>query len=197
MDSIFDLNRRLFLLINGLYHSDLTDVAMFVVTQFGSGLVMAALIGVPLFFYDRENFLRRFIVIILAVSLGGAAAKIIKNFVSYPRPVGDLMGLVATGTAKVNLFIEDPRYHSFPSGHTQLAFGAAVALSWYHRGWYTIPLFLLAFLVGFSRIYLGVHFPLDVVFGAIIGCIVSILICWGSKRVMSKFFGGDVKNRDV
>jgi undecaprenyl-diphosphatase len=196
MESVFDLNRELFLLLNGMYHSDITDVAMFVITQFGSGLAMAALIGVPLFYYDRENFLRRFIVIVLAVSLGGAVVELIKDSASLSRPVSDLMGLIATGSAKVHLFIEDPRHNSFPSGHTQLAFGAVVALSWYHRGWYTIPLFILAFLVGFSRIYLGVHFPLDVLCGAIIGTVVSILFCWGLELIMTTFFEGDAKQGD-
>ncbi|MBN1574374.1 MAG: phosphatase PAP2 family protein [Deltaproteobacteria bacterium] len=171
-----------------MYHSDLTDASMFVITQFGAGLATAALIGVPLFFYDKENFLRRFFVIVLAVLLGGAVVEIIKDCISCPRPVVDLMGLIATGTVKVNLFIEDPRHLSFPSGHTQLAFGAAVALIWYHRGWYTAPLFVLAALVGFSRIYLGVHFPLDVICGALIGIIISIIVCWGVDKIISRFF---------
>ena len=179
--------------MNGMYHSDLTDVAMFVVTQFGAGLATAALIGVPLFLCDRENFVRRFVVIVIAVSLGGAVVELIKDYICYPRPADEMMGLIATGTVKVNLFIEDPRHLSFPSGHTQLAFGAVVATSWYHRGWYTIPLFILAALVGFSRIYLGVHFPLDVVCGALIGSVVSIVVCWGADKIISRFFGAGKK----
>jgi len=186
MEKLLDINKKLFFIINGAFHSGLTDAVMFVITQFGTGFVMAALIGVPLFFYDRENFVRRFLIIVLAVAFGGALVKILKNLVSYPRPIEALMGLIATGSVKVHVFIEDSRYHSFPSGHTQLAFGAVIALSWYHRGWFTLPLFLLATLVGISRIYLGVHFPLDVIAGAFLGGVVSVLVCWGGDRIFSR-----------
>jgi undecaprenyl-diphosphatase len=186
MENLLDINRKLFLIINGTFHSSLTDSVMFVITQFGTGLVMAALIGVPLFFYDRENFVRRFLIIVIAVAFGGVLVIIIKDLVSYPRPINDLMGLIATGSVKVHVFIEDSRHNSFPSGHTQLAFGAVIALSWYHRGWFTIPLFLLATLVGISRVYLGVHFPLDVIAGAFLGGVASVLICWGGDRIFSR-----------
>src|SRR5208337_229475 len=60
---------------------------------------------------------------------------------------------------------------SFPSGHTELAFSGAYILSKYYRK-YTVALYALSFLVAFSRIYLGLHFPLDTLIGAINGIIV-------------------------
>lgn len=59
---------------------------------------------------------------------------------------------------------------SFPSGHTSLAFATATSISLAYPKWYVIaPSFIWASTVGYSRMHLGVHYPSDVVAGAIIG----------------------------
>lgn len=59
---------------------------------------------------------------------------------------------------------------SFPSGHTSLAFATATSLSMTYPKWYVIaPSFVWAGAVGYSRMHLGVHYPSDVLAGAIIG----------------------------
>jgi undecaprenyl-diphosphatase len=71
-----------------------------------------------------------------------------------------------------------PRTSSFPSGHSTSTFGAAVAVS---RMWpQTRALWwVLAVLVGYSRIYLGHHYPLDVVGGALLGIAVAFWVLGG------------------
>ncbi|WP_286896284.1 MULTISPECIES: phosphatase PAP2 family protein [Sphingobacterium] len=60
--------------------------------------------------------------------------------------------------------------YSFPSGHTSSAFATASALSRAYSKWYVVaPSLLWASSVGYSRIYLGVHFPSDVLAGAVLG----------------------------
>jgi membrane-associated phospholipid phosphatase len=75
-------------------------------------------------------------------------------------------------------FVKDPSIipldaagsYSFPSGHTSDAFATATSLSIAYPKWYIIaPSFLWASGVGYSRMYLGVHYPSDVVAGAIVG----------------------------
>ncbi|WP_188050369.1 phosphatase PAP2 family protein [Flavobacterium sp. GP15] len=59
---------------------------------------------------------------------------------------------------------------SFPSGHTSVAFATATSLSMEYPKWYIIaPSFAWASAVGYSRMHLGVHYPSDVLAGAIIG----------------------------
>jgi PAP2 superfamily len=59
---------------------------------------------------------------------------------------------------------------SFPSGHTSEAFSMATSLSIAYPKWYVIaPTFAFASLVGYSRLYLGVHYPSDVFAGAVVG----------------------------
>jgi len=64
---------------------------------------------------------------------------------------------------------------SFPSGHTQRAFSGSVILGSFYKK-YRIPLFALAVLVAISRIYIGVHYPLDTLAGAINGLLFGMIV---------------------
>jgi undecaprenyl-diphosphatase len=64
---------------------------------------------------------------------------------------------------------------SFPSGHTTAVFATFVSIALVVH-WLAVPILLLACIVGWSRIYLGVHYPADVVVGAFIGGITAIIV---------------------
>jgi undecaprenyl-diphosphatase len=65
-----------------------------------------------------------------------------------------------------------PHSGAFPSGHTATAFACATVLAWASPR-LRIPAFLLAAAIGCSRIYVGVHWPLDVLGGAVLGVLVA------------------------
>lgn len=72
--------------------------------------------------------------------------------------------------------------YSFPSNTTSLAFATATSLSIAVPKWYVIaPSFLYASAVGYSRLYLGVHYPSDVVGGAAVGVLSSYVTFWGRR----------------
>jgi len=74
--------------------------------------------------------------------------------------------------------------HSFPSGHTSSAFSLATAVTLCYPKWYVaVPAFAWAVTVGYSRMRLGVHFPTDVLVGAIIGSSCSIGSYYISRRL--------------
>jgi undecaprenyl-diphosphatase len=68
--------------------------------------------------------------------------------------------------------LEVPTTSSFPSGHSSSSFACALVLSRLAPR-LTVPLFALAALIGYSRVYVGVHYPLDVVAGALFGVLVA------------------------
>lgn len=86
---------------------------------------------------------------------------VIKKLLKRKRPF--------QGQVQINA-VYHPGDYSFPSGHTSSAFATATALSQVYRKWYVVaPAYLYAGSIGYSRMYLGVHYPSDVTVGALLG----------------------------
>jgi membrane-associated phospholipid phosphatase len=87
---------------------------------------------------------------------------VIKTIIRRPRPFNGRR-------IKINA-VYQPHSTSFPSGHSSSAFTTATALSQVYNKWYVIaPAYLYAGAIGYSRMYLGVHYPTDVAAGAVLG----------------------------
>ncbi|MBU9713758.1 phosphatase PAP2 family protein [Evansella tamaricis] len=80
----------------------------------------------------------------------------------------------------VNLSSSPLKDYSFPSGHTTAAFSIVIVFSMYSLA-LAILLLPLAVLIGFSRMYLGLHFPTDCIIGALIGTLSSVLVVYSSS----------------
>lgn len=93
---------------------------------------------------------------------------LLKNIVARTRPYEVLQSLTP--------LIEAQKDYSFPSGHTGSSFASAVVLFCGLPKRYGIPAVVLAALIGFSRLYVGVHYPTDVLCGALIGTGIALLI---------------------
>jgi undecaprenyl-diphosphatase len=68
--------------------------------------------------------------------------------------------------------VHAPHSAAFPSGHSATAFACATVLAWWDRR-LAVPAFVLAAAIAWSRVYVGVHWPLDVVGGAVLGVLVA------------------------
>lgn len=99
---------------------------------------------------------------------------ILKNIVARTRPYDVIPGLVSLVGAQKD--------YTFPSGHTGSSFASAVVLCRMLPKRYGIPAVVLACLIGLSRLYVGVHYPTDVIAGAMIGTGIAFVVCACMKR---------------
>ncbi|MBI4301630.1 MAG: phosphatase PAP2 family protein [Chloroflexi bacterium] len=114
---------------------------------------------------QRERYQRVVILAVVSISLANLALFILNRLYFRPRPfVGH----------EVNMLFYPPTDSSFPSNPATVAFAVATAV-WIgnHRG--GVVLYALAALYSFARVYVGVHYPLDVVGGALIGGGISLI----------------------
>ena len=108
---------------------------------------------------------------LLALALGFIVTNLIlKNCFERVRPYDQFQDLI--------LLIRKQSDFSFPSGHSCSSF--AVSMTWYHYlnkkgiGRFSV---ILASLIAFSRLYVCVHFPTDVIVGVLVGILASVAIC--------------------
>jgi len=73
----------------------------------------------------------------------------------------------------VHALVARPHSHSFPSGHATTSFACATVLA-FALPRFRVPLYLLAAAIAWSRVYVGVHYPLDVFAGAVLGTAIGI-----------------------
>jgi undecaprenyl-diphosphatase len=112
----------------------------------------------------------------IAVLLGSVLSGGIKELVGRARP--------PVADPNVVALYPVPDTPSFPSGHATTAFAAAVAVGLFYPR-LRLPLLTLAALVGLSRIYLGVHYTLDVVAGAALGVAIGLAVAWTTRRLLA------------
>ncbi len=81
--------------------------------------------------------------------------------------------------------VKRPSSYSFPSGHSSSGFAAATGLCTSKKAYVIIPAFLIAAIVAFSRIWVHVHYPTDVLFGALFGVIYGVIGIFVCKWVIN------------
>lgn len=152
-------DKQLFQLLNGI-HWPLTDIFWLSFTTLGDGLLICMILGCFLLINPRITALGLTVFLISSITVN-----LIKYAVPSARPLELLQVVHIAGPVL--------RWGSFPSGHTAAGFSACLAIAGYAQGNPVKGLVLLvASLIGFSRIFVGAHFPSDVLWGCICAVVV-------------------------
>lgn len=153
---------------NNIRNDVLTPIFKFVTTLGNAGMIWIVL-SVGLLIPKKT----RRVGVLALVSLSFSALidnVILKNVVARTRPYDVIEGLTS--------LVGVQKDYSFPSGHTGSAFAAAVVMFLGLPKKYGIPILVFACLMGLSRLYVGVHYPSDVLGGVLIGTGIALLTYW-------------------
>ncbi len=164
------------------FSSPFLDLVFRLFTFLGDEVFIILFFGMVYWCLDNEIGKRLAFLSIVSLSLGN----FFKDIFRAERPIGQ-EGVRSPGAERVKTASSPTNYpysYSFPSGHSQFAAGAfgftALTLK---RGWVWILCSFLTLMVGLSRIYLGVHYPRDVLVGFLLGGAVTTVGYYVLKRV--------------
>lgn len=186
MEILSSADQALFHLINRLPHTPFFHTIALILSGVGLGVLLWVAIGILLFLREEKKDHRFFIPIGFALGMSWLGGELLlKNIFMRARPFVDAMdGVIVVGGGASG--------YSFPSSHATTAFAMAVVFSFFEPR-LRYAFFILAVLVSFSRVYMGVHYPFDILAGAVIGWYIGVVslrigsyISPGKRSVLSK-----------
>lgn len=169
------LDEGLFFLVNNGLSNPALDIVMtlFGVAGNAAGWVIAGL--ALIYSLDRPGFRKKAVLFLLTMGLAGLLLNLAKDVIGRPRPLERFRHDIDQGKAVIYTPYETLTARSFPSGHSQAAFTAATFLFLYFRRFGAL-LFTCAATVAFSRVYVGSHFPADVLAGSAFGWLMAYCV---------------------
>lgn len=158
MDTLVGLNQAVFFWINqdGGHHYTWLDTLMIFLSDGNNGVIPFVLIAIFTFWRSGKVAWRVLAALVVLVLLSDWSGALIKHWIALERPCDALDG--------VRLLAPYCGQNSFPSNHAMNMAASATFLGLHYRA-LVAPMALLALMVGISRIYVGVHYPADVLFG--------------------------------
>ncbi len=177
LEQLLQLDGNILLWIQENVRNDvLTPIMKFITTTGNKGIIWIAIALILLAIPKTRKA-----GILVGFSLLGSLLVnniVLKNAVARIRPYEVVDGL--------QLLVRKATDFSFPSGHTGSSFAAAVMMCLVLPKRYGIPALIYAFLMGFSRLYVGIHYPTDVLTGALTGTLCAFIVYGVYKK---KFCG--------
>ncbi len=169
------LDLHLFRVINGDLSNAVFDSLMPFITDPGPFVIPLTLIGVGLVVWGGWKGRLLVVMALLLLVVSNAVSEQLKQLFQRPRPCLALETVrLLVGCSKTNF--------SFPSSHASNITAQALLFAYSYRP-IAVPLFLVAAAVGYSRVYVGVHYPLDVVGGILVGLACGAVFIFLTREV--------------
>lgn len=174
---LFEWDINILLYIQDVIRNDVLTPFFRVVTGLGNAGFIWIVISILLLFSEktRKTGIISIVALLMSLCINNF---ILKNLVARTRPY-DAYGALVPLVAK-------PMDFSFPSGHSGSSFSSAGVFVRKLPKPIGILLFVLAVLIALSRLYVGVHYPSDVIAGTIIGILISYMAEFAVERIVAK-----------
>ena len=173
LEAIMAWDERMFHLINGDWHKPWFDILFPWVTAWTNYLIPLLLVALAMIAVGRWRGLRFVLLALVSVLVADAmSARIVKTLVDRPRPC-----IALEEEEEVRLLVGCTTSPSFPSNHAVNASVLATLVGLYVRP-LLLPATIVAMLVIYSRVYVGVHYPLDVLAGSLLGVATALALSW-------------------
>ena len=169
INTIIEIDKKLMIFLNKTLSNPIFDILMPIITNQKFLTIIGVFLIIYLGFYAGKRGKITLIVLIFAAGISDAiCAQIIKPWVGRIRPSHEFIEYI-------NLLVSKGGKWSFPSNHAANSFAFATVLSYFYDKNKTM-IFSIASVIAFSRVYVGVHYPLDIIFGSLLGYAVSWII---------------------
>jgi undecaprenyl-diphosphatase len=165
MDALLAIDTYLLLAINHLPHSDILNTIAHICSGVGQWGTIWVVVAIILFYREEVRDHLFFIPFIAVGFLSGISEVILKWIIARPRPTSD-MGVYV---------LADPGNYSFPSTHATVSFAFAYICTVVEPK-LRVLVYTFAVVISLSRIYLGVHYPSDILAGALLGTGVGMIV---------------------
>ncbi len=183
LEKIIDLDKSLFVFLNNLGSEPFDAIWLLITKQFNWIPFFLLLAYILYKKVNQKQFLYALVFIALMITFSDQTINLIKNNVQRLRPCNDekLTGLIR--------IVKDSETFSYFSGHAANSMAAMMFLFLIFRQHYKYSylIFLYPLIFAYSRIYLGLHFPLDIISGYVFGSLVGILFYSIYRKVTNKF----------
>jgi len=172
IDQVIAIDQSLFAFLNGIAYCPILDAIMPVVTRQENWYPVLGGLWIALLIWGGRRGRMTAVMLVIAVALADQlSSAVLKPLVGRVRPCN------ALPLEEIRLLIRRSGSFSFPSSHSTNSFAMAMVLAW---RWPRLVIIFIAFaiIVAYSRVYVGVHYPVDVLAGAVLGVACGRAAIW-------------------
>tara|TARA_B100000003_G_C10916562_1_gene365478 strand:+ start:1014 stop:1595 length:582 start_codon:yes stop_codon:yes gene_type:complete len=162
LEILNSIDTSLMFYLNKSLSNTFFDKIMPFITEKDNWIIPFILLFIYLAFFSGKRGQICLVILIISISLTDSISTyILKPYFQRVRPSHDLYDLI-------NLLVSKGGRLSMPSNHASNIFSATVVVSYFYNK-IKIPMYIIAFIIAFSRIYVGVHYPGDIIIGSLFG----------------------------